>query len=46
MDAKIQIRRLIELELRTAVAGDGIDVHFQPRPCEKMISYAGVARQR
>ena len=30
MDAKIQIRRLIELELRTAVAGDGIDVHFQP----------------
>ena len=30
MDAKIQIRRLIELELRTAVATDGIDVHFQP----------------
>src|SRR5579871_49098 len=30
MDAKIQIRRLIELELRAAVASDGIDVHFQP----------------
>ena len=30
MDAKIQIRRLIELELRAAVANDGIDVHFQP----------------
>jgi diguanylate cyclase (GGDEF)-like protein len=30
MDSKIQIRRLIELELRAAVASDGIDVHFQP----------------
>jgi diguanylate cyclase (GGDEF)-like protein len=30
MDAKIQIRRLIELELRAAVASDAIDVHFQP----------------
>src|SRR5260370_39169765 len=30
MDAKIQIRRLIELELRAAVANDAIDVHFQP----------------
>ncbi|HEX9170167.1 MAG TPA: EAL domain-containing protein, partial [Roseiarcus sp.] len=30
MDAKIQIRRLIELELRAAVASDGIDGHFQP----------------
>ena len=30
MDAKIQIRRLIELELRTAVATDQIEVYFQP----------------
>src|SRR5260370_30709532 len=30
MDTKIQIRRLIELELRAAVANDAIDVHFQP----------------
>jgi diguanylate cyclase (GGDEF)-like protein len=30
MDTKIQIRRLIELELRAAVATDGIDAHFQP----------------
>jgi diguanylate cyclase (GGDEF)-like protein len=30
MDTKIQIRRLIELELRAAVASDAIDVHFQP----------------
>ena len=30
MDTKIQIRRLIELDLRAAVAGDAIDVHFQP----------------
>ncbi len=30
MDAKIQIRRLIELELRAAVASGAIDVHFQP----------------
>jgi diguanylate cyclase (GGDEF)-like protein len=30
MDTKIQIRRLIELDLRAAVASDAIDVHFQP----------------
>ena len=30
MDTKIQIRRLIELELRTAVANHAIDVYFQP----------------
>ncbi len=30
MDAKIQIRRLIELELRAAVATDQIEVYFQP----------------
>ncbi len=30
MDAKIQIRRLIELDLRAAVANDAIEVYFQP----------------
>ena len=30
MDAKIQIRRLIELDLRAAVANDAIEVHYQP----------------
>ena len=30
MDTKIQIRRLIELELRTAVVNNAIDVYFQP----------------
>ncbi len=30
MDAKIQIRRLIELDLRAAVANDGIEVYYQP----------------
>jgi EAL domain-containing protein (putative c-di-GMP-specific phosphodiesterase class I) len=30
MDAKIQIRRLIELELRAAVATEQIEVYFQP----------------
>jgi diguanylate cyclase (GGDEF)-like protein len=30
MDAKIQIRRLIELDLRAAVATDAIEVYFQP----------------
>jgi diguanylate cyclase (GGDEF)-like protein/PAS domain S-box-containing protein len=30
MDAKIQIRRLIELDLRAAVASDAIEVYYQP----------------
>jgi diguanylate cyclase (GGDEF)-like protein/PAS domain S-box-containing protein len=30
MDAKIQIRRLIELDLRAAVASETIDVYYQP----------------
>jgi len=30
MDAKIQIRRLVELDLRAAVANDAIEVYFQP----------------
>jgi diguanylate cyclase (GGDEF)-like protein len=30
MDAKVQIRRLIELDLRAAVANDAIEVYYQP----------------
>lgn len=30
MDAKIQVRRLIELDLRAAVANDAIELHYQP----------------
>ena len=30
MDAKIQIRRLVELDLRAAVANEAIEVYFQP----------------
>ena len=30
MDAKIQIRRLIELDLRAAIANDTIEVYYQP----------------
>ena len=30
MDAKVHIRRLIELDLRTAVANDEIETYFQP----------------
>jgi diguanylate cyclase (GGDEF)-like protein/PAS domain S-box-containing protein len=30
MDTKIQVRRLVELELRAAVATGAIDLHFQP----------------
>jgi diguanylate cyclase (GGDEF)-like protein len=33
MDAKIQIRRLIELDLRAAVANDAIEVYYQPIVC-------------
>ena len=41
MDAKIQIRRLIELELRAAVASDGIEVYFQPIVCVATRRIAG-----
>jgi len=30
MDTKVQARRIVELELREAVANDAIDIHFQP----------------
>ena len=47
MDAKIQIRRLIELELRAAVASDGIDVYFQPIVCvatRRIVGFEALAR--
>ncbi len=47
MDTKIQIRRLIELELRAAVATDGIDIHFQPIvdvATRRIISFEALAR--
>jgi diguanylate cyclase (GGDEF)-like protein len=49
MDAKIQIRRLIELELRAAVASDGIDVHFQPIvsvATRRIVGFEALARWR
>jgi diguanylate cyclase (GGDEF)-like protein len=49
MDAKIQIRRLIELELRTAVASDAIDVHFQPIVAvatRRIVGFEALARWR
>jgi diguanylate cyclase (GGDEF)-like protein len=47
MDAKIQIRRLIELDLRAAVAGETIDVYFQPIvnvATRKIASFEALAR--
>jgi len=49
MDTKIQIRRLIELELRASVANDGIDVYFQPIldvRSRRIVSFEALARWR
>ncbi len=49
MDTKIQVRRLIELELRAAVAADAINVHFQPIvdvKTRKITSFEALARWR
>ena len=49
MDAKIQIRRLIELELRAAVATDGIEVYFQPIvsvSTRRIVGFEALARWR
>ncbi len=49
MDTKIQVRRLIELELRAAVASAAIDVHFQPIvdvKTRKIVSFEALARWR
>ena len=49
MDTKIEVRRLIELELRVAVATDAIDVHFQPIVdvrTRKIVSFEALARWR
>jgi diguanylate cyclase (GGDEF)-like protein len=47
MDAKIQIRRLIELDLRAAVANESIDVYYQPIvnvATRKISSFEALAR--
>jgi diguanylate cyclase (GGDEF)-like protein len=49
MDTKIQVRRLIELELRAAVANDAIDLHFQPIVdvrTRRIIAFEALARWR
>jgi diguanylate cyclase (GGDEF)-like protein len=49
MDAKIQIRRLIELELRAAVATDAIEVYFQPIvsvATRQIVGFEALARWR
>jgi len=49
MDTKIQVRRLVELELRVAVANNAIDVHFQPIVdvrTRKIVSFEALARWR
>ena len=49
MDTKIQVRRLIELELRAAVANDAIDVHFQPIVdvmTRRIVAFEALARWR
>jgi diguanylate cyclase (GGDEF)-like protein len=49
MDAKIQIRRLIELELRAAVATDQIEVYFQPIvsvATRRIVGFEALARWR
>jgi diguanylate cyclase (GGDEF)-like protein len=47
MDAKVHIRRLIELDLRTAVANDAIEIFFQPIvnvKTSKVVSFEALAR--
>jgi diguanylate cyclase (GGDEF)-like protein len=47
MDAKIQIRRLIELDLRAAVANDAIEVYYQPIvavPSGQIVGFEALAR--
>jgi diguanylate cyclase (GGDEF)-like protein len=49
MDTKIQVRRLVELELRAAVATDAVDVHFQPIldvRTRRILSFEALARLR
>ena len=47
MDKEVHIRRLIELDLRLAVASDAIDVHYQPIvnvSTSKVVSFEALAR--
>ena len=47
MDARVHIRRLIELDLRAAVANDAIELHYQPIinvTTSKVVSFEALAR--
>ncbi len=47
MDTRIQVRRLVELELRAAVATDAIEVYFQPIldvATRRIVSFEALAR--
>jgi EAL domain-containing protein (putative c-di-GMP-specific phosphodiesterase class I) len=47
MDAKIQIRRLIELDLRSAIENEAIDVYYQPIvsvATRKVVSFEALVR--
>ena len=49
MDTRIQVRRLVELELRAAVAREAIEVHFQPIldvVTRRILSFEALARWR
>ncbi len=49
MDTKIQVRRLVELELRAAVATDAFEVYFQPIldvATRRVVSFEALARWR
>ena len=49
MDTKIQVRRLVELELRAAVANEAIDVQFQPIVdvrTRRIVAFEALARWR
>ena len=49
MDAKVQVRRLVELELRAAVATSAFDVDFQPIvdvKTRKIVAFEALARWR
>ena len=49
MDTRIQVRRLVELELRAAVANEAIDVQFQPIVdvrTRRIVAFEALARWR
>ena len=49
MDTRIQVRRLVELELRAAVANQAVEVHFQPIVdvrSRRIVAFEALARWR